>query len=125
MNIQGTCDIIDPFYRYKMHKLNIVHQKHKTIIDNIEQVCVDLKVSSDLLYKFFKSRFSVSMNLSNQVLSTSAKISYSEFEQALREFIEIYILCKSCKLPELEISCQKNGITRKCTSCSFSDYIKK
>ena len=126
MNIQGINDIDDPFYRYKMQKLNVVHQKNKTIVDNIEKVCLDIAVPPQMLYSFFKKKFSVSMNLDKKgILSTTSKITYIDFEKALREFIEEYVICKSCKLPELEIDNQKNKINRICKSCSFSDSIKK
>lgn len=126
INIQGHDDIDDPYYRYKMQKLNVVHQKNKTIIDNIEKVCSDIKVEPKILYSFFKKKFSVSMNLDkSSILSTTAKISYSDFEKVLREFIEEYVLCKNCKLPELEIKFDKNKISRSCKSCSFKESIKK
>lgn len=126
MNIQGVNDINDSFYRYKMEKLNVIAQKNKTIIDNIKKVCDDIAVSPIMLYKFFKKRFSVSMNMDkNYVLSTTKKITYDEFEKVLREFIEKYVLCKQCKLPELNYTIEKNKTIRICKSCSFTDCIKK
>ena len=126
INIQGKNDIDDQFYRYKMQKMNVIHQKNKTIIDNFNKVCADIKVDPKMLYIFFKKKFSVSMNLDkNNVISTTTKIPYADFEKALREFIEEYVLCKTCSLPELEILIEKNKIIRVCKSCSFSDSIKK
>lgn len=126
MNIQGINNIDDPFYRYKMEKLNVIAQKNKTVISNIKKVCDDLAVNPEMLYKFFKKRFSISMNMDKQyILSTSKQITYDEFEKVLREFIEKYVLCRQCNLPELSYNNEKNKIIRICKSCSFTDSIKK
>lgn len=126
INIQGQNNIDDPFYRYKMEKLNIINQKNKTVIDNLKKVCDDLGVDPTLLYSFFKKKFSISMNMDkNFILSTAAKLSYGDFEKALREFIDIYVLCNQCKLPELTIVVEKDKMSRTCRSCSFIDCIKK
>jgi translation initiation factor 2 beta subunit (eIF-2beta)/eIF-5 len=126
MNIQGNNDINDPFYRYKMEKLNVISQKNKTVIDNIKKVCDDLSIDPVLLYKFFKKKFSTSMKMDKQyILSTSTKITYNEFEKVLREFIEKYVLCRQCSLPELNYTIEKNKTIRICKSCSYTDFIKK
>ena len=126
MNIQGINNIDDPFYRYKMHKLNVVQQKNKVVIDNIQTICDDLKVEPSMLFNFFKKKFSISMHLDkNNVLSTTARITYQDCEKVLREFIEEVVLCKKCGLPELDITTSQNKISRICKSCSHSDNIKK
>jgi len=123
MNIQGLTDIIDPFYRYKMQKLNVVSQKNKTVINNFGKVATDLERPPELLYNYFKKKFSISMSLqdNNTVLSTTAKLSYADFEKVLREFIEEYVLCPKCRLPELVL----NVKSRICKSCSYQSNIRK
>lgn len=122
MNIQGADDIIDPFYRYKMQKLNVIKQKNKTIIDNFDKVSSDLERDPKMIYSYFKKKFSISMNLKDGVLSTTADLGYADFEKVLREFIEDYVLCPKCRLPELVLSKNEKKMTMTCKSCSF---IKK
>lgn len=115
INIQGLDDIDDPFYRYKMVPINVVHQKNKTIIDNIPQVCADLETDPQRVIKFFKKKFSISMQYKKDVLSTAARLTYNDFSGALREYIELFVLCRKCKLPERDEQniCKACGINNK------------
>ena len=125
MNIQGIDDIIDPFYRYKMQKLNVVQLKNKTIIDNLPKVSGDLGRKPEMIFNYFKKKFSVSMNFKDSILSTTAKLNYNDFEKVLRSFIEEYVLCPKCKLPELILDDDKNKINITCKSCSYFGIKKK
>lgn len=128
MNIQGSTDIIDPFYRYTMAKLNVVKQKNKTIIDNLEAVCKDLDREPNLLINYFKRKFNAAFTFKNGVLTTTrTDLNYKEFENVLREFIEFYVLCERCKLPETSL--HKNDkkdaeITLLCKCCSHITKCK-
>lgn len=120
MNIQGINDIDDPFYRYTMMKLNVIRQKNKTVIDNLETVAKDLERDPEQIAKFFKKKFSVSMNYKDKLLSTSANLSYHDFEVVLREYIQLYVLCERCNLPETTIE----DNTLKCRCCSHVTKLK-
>lgn len=126
VNIQGNDDIDDPFYRYKMAKLNVIKQRTKTIIDNLNEVAKDLDRDPKLIADYFKKKFNVSLIFKNGVLSTSATLSYDQFSTALRDFIEIYVLCQSCKFPETTLTINKNkdGIILICKCCPNNTYRK-
>ena len=125
MNIQGINNIVDPFYRYKMEKLNVVRQKNKTVIDNFDKVAKDLERDPKMIYNYFKKKLSISISLKDGILSTNADITYDVFEKVLRQFIEEYVLCKSCKLPELEFVKKDSKININCKSCSNKYTIAK
>lgn len=118
INIEGSIDIIDPFYRYTMIKMNVIKQKNKTIIDNLDAVCSDLDREPKLVVDYFKRKFSVSMLYKDNVLSTTSNITYDQFYQALREFIEYYVLCEKCRLPETEIQIKGDKMKLGCKCCS-------
>lgn len=124
MNIQGIDDIFDPFYRYKMRPLNVIQQKNKTIIDNVNDVASDLERTPEMICSYFKKKFSTSMILKDGILSTTAKLSYDDFEKVLREFIEEWVLCPKCKLPELVLSENKGKTSMLCKSCSYTNKRK-
>lgn len=120
INIQGLDDIDDPFYRYTMTKINVIRQKNKTIIDNLEIVCKDIEREPEQLVKYFKKKFSISMSYKDNILSTTANLSYQDFETALREYIQLYVLCERCKLPETNMT-EKLLI---CRCCSHETKLK-
>ena len=59
INIVGLNDIIDPNYRYRMSKLDVVKQRTKTTITNLKKVSKDLDREPELIVGFFKKRFGV------------------------------------------------------------------
>jgi len=121
INIQGLTDIDDPFYRYTMTKLNVTRQKNKTIIDNLETVSKDIERDPEHITKYFKKKFSVSMNYKDSLLTTTANLTYHDFESALREYIQSYVLCERCNLPETNIV--DNVLVCRC--CSHETRLKK
>lgn len=119
IKIQGIEDINDPFYRYEMTKLNVISQRTTTKIDNIEIVCKDIEREPKLLIDYFKKKFNSSFIFKKGALITTTEIPYKKFENVLREFIEYYILCEKCKLPETDLTQKGNKIILNCKCCSF------
>jgi len=127
INVQGINDVVDPFYRYTMVKMNVVRQKNKTVIDNIDNVAKDLERDPKLIADFFKKKYSIALFYKNGVVSMSADIKYSDFELGLREFIELYVLCPKCHLPETTMSKENDKIILDCKCCSHKSIkqVKK
>lgn len=119
INITGLEDIDDPFYRYKMDRLRIIRQKNKTVIENINKVCKDLKVQPALLVDFYKKKLGISMVYKDNILSTTANIEDKVFCHYLRVFIEEYILCSKCRLPETTLEKTKDKLVLTCNCFSF------
>jgi translation initiation factor 2 beta subunit (eIF-2beta)/eIF-5 len=118
INIQGSEDVIDPFYRYKMNKLNVVRQRTKTVITNLSEVSKDLERDPRLITDHFKKKFNSTFILKDGLVSTTTDINYYQFETALKEFIEFYVLCEKCRLPETNFSKKDNKIILECRCCS-------
>lgn len=118
INIQGINDIDDPFYRYTMVKLNVVKLRNKIMIDNLNDVAKDLERDPKLIVDYFKKKLNVAIVYKNNLLSMSANLQYEIFELALREFIEIYVLCDKCKLPETILTVNKTKIMLDCKCCA-------
>ena len=127
MNIQGLKDINDPFYRYKMEKLNVVRQRNKTVINNINKVCKDLDREPNLLINFLKKKLNVALHYKNNLLTMTALITYNQFELHLREFIDYYVLCEKCTLPETILISRQDIIYLDCKCCAYKSVrnIKK
>lgn len=126
INIQGLTDILDPFYRYRMEKINVIRQKTKTVIDNIDIICKDLERDPLLLVQFLKKKLNVSLTYKNNLLSMTANVPYETFELYLREFIELYVLCEICKLPETVLDNDLINFTifLNCKCCSHKTIRK-
>ncbi|CAH6421851.1 Translation initiation factor [uncultured virus] len=122
LNITGLIDKEDIHYRYKMNKLNINNLRNKIEIDNLNLICKDINRDPKYLIEFFKIKFATSFIFKNGRLSTTKNINYIEFELALKEFIEYFVICPVCRLPETEIKISKE-ITLFCKCCPYNGKL--
>ena len=125
INVRGLEPVIDSFYRYKMPTVNIVNQKTKSIITNINEIAQSIERNPNMIVDFLKKKFSTSMNYNkndNTVEFKGAEIDL--IQDAIYEFIEYYVLCPTCRNPETVLSNKKTGINIKCNACSHNDKLK-
>lgn len=124
--IRGKTEIIDPFYRYKMEKIIFRAEKTKTSIMNLDKIAADLKVpGAECIILFFKKRLAMQMTHGNQGLIISRHVDFKIIHDALYEFIDYFVLCKNCGLPELSYAIRNKQFIADCASCGTSNEIKK
>ena len=121
INIEGLTNVNDPFYRYKMEQINILQQKNKTEITNLEIIGVDLRRDPELIVAYIKIKMGISLDYKNGILKTSATLVKSDVQKLLKEFIEQIVLCPVCTLPEISLSISGKKKNKKlegqCNSC--------
>src|SRR4029079_19372459 len=120
INLTGLNDIIDPNYRYKMNKINVNKLRNKIEIDNLETVCKDINRDPKMIIEYFKKKFKTNFIYKDKRLTTTKEILYIDFENAIRVYIESYVICPVCKLPETELHPKNNLIILSCKCCSCS-----
>lgn len=123
INVAGLTESTDVHYRYKMNKLEVLFEKGKTVIKNLDKVSNDLKRDQGMIIFFFKRHFGASFTLKDGKYSTAKKISANEFQDALKEFIEYSVLCPTCRLPETHLSAIKTAVTVTCDCCGHNDKV--
>ena len=123
INITGLKETNDPFYRYQMRKLDVVSQRNTTAIKNIQEVADDLNIDYNILIKYFKKVFGINFVFKKGILTTTKNINYKEFEDNLKIFIEYFVLCQQCRLPEIDIVIENKKVYFKCRSCPHTINI--
>jgi translation initiation factor 2 beta subunit (eIF-2beta)/eIF-5 len=138
LNIPST--IKDPNYRYKMPKIIATTQGSggniKTKLDNIKEVSHSLTVPADYPLKFIGKELGSQTEIKNDIHLINGSHSADKLQALLDKFIEKYVLCPKCKLPEIRIFVkkEKTDIRCKCRACGtisklddkhkFSNHIK-
>lgn len=123
--IRGKVEIIDPSYRYKMHKLNLQKEATKTCIVNLDEIASDINIpDSNLIITFIKKKLSIAIvkDKTNRVI-ISNDVESKNILNALYDFIEYFVLCKKCRLPELDYKYDKKHLEVYCKSCGHVDNI--
>lgn len=136
LNIPST--VKDPNYRYKMPKIIAATQGSggnvKTKLENLKEVAYALTVPSDYPLKFIGKELGSQTEIKNDVHLINGSHPAEKLQTLLDKFIEKYVLCPKCKLPETRIFVKKGEIRCKCRACGtisklddkhkFSNHIK-
>lgn len=137
ISIRGINDIIDPSYRYKMEALNILQNKGKFVITNINEIGLNLSSSyhknkshnndncySKMLIEFFKKKFGIAIKCNKDLTKVELKgISHAELQNAVYEFIEYFVICPTCNNPETNLYKHKSDIYITCNACSYNNKL--
>jgi translation initiation factor 2 subunit 2 len=123
VNIQGTSDIDDMFYRYRMALPIIQKQKNTYCIQNIDLIAKDLGRDPNHIVKYLKKCWATSMIYKNGIGSTTKNINSSIFSDTIRKYIEIYVLCDTCRNPETILVDKKKKLIKECKACSAHSII--
>ncbi len=99
----------DPFYRYKMEKIDISIKNKKTIINNLINISNTLKIEPKVLFRFITSNLASFGQEKNGLYIISGAFDINKIQDVIYIFIDKYILCKKCNFPEIE-----NGICKAC-----------
>jgi len=127
VNIPSTCD--DPQYRYKMPKLMSKKEGRgngsKTCIVNMTDVARALKRPPQYTTKWFGSELGAQSTYTNKEGEGERAIVNGHhdtpiFQTMLDKFIQTYVLCQNCHLPEIDMIVKKGNIAAKCKACGWS-----
>lgn len=128
ININGGT--ADPFYRYKMPEIVTQHESSgngiKTNITNIHAIAKSLIREVEELRKFFNVYMQTNVKIKEHRLLINGSFSKSELESALSKYIETFVVCLRCKLPETSygINKSKTKLYKRCGACGFKEKVE-
>ncbi|KAK4106462.1 hypothetical protein N658DRAFT_415537 [Parathielavia hyrcaniae] len=116
-------DVSDPFYRYKMERLQTKIEGKgngiKTVITNLSSVAQSLARPGSYLIKYFGFELGAQTNLDpadDRWIINGAHES-QKLQELLDGFISKFVLCKKCKNPETDVQIKDGRITLDCKAC--------
>jgi translation initiation factor 5 len=117
-------DVTDPFYRYKMERLQSKIEGKgngiKSVIVNLSSVAHSLSRDPAYVVKFFGFELGaqVTANPTDDRYIINGAHDAGKLQGYLDTFISKFVLCKKCKNPETDLIVQKDGtILRDCKAC--------
>lgn len=122
-NINIRRDVSDPFYRYKMERLQSkVEGKGngiKTVVVNLANVAQQLARPPNYVIKFFGFELGAQTNIDPKddrwIINGAHEA--SKLQDLLDIFINKFVLCKDCKNPETVINIKDGDIILDCKAC--------
>lgn len=124
INVDGSTD---PYYRYKMHAIDVRKSKHmksvQTEIVNTSQIMKEIYRPPDMFAKYLAKELGTRTNIKGTVCVIMGDHSHKLLMSLLNKFIHKHVLCKSCKNPQTEICTDKNGSTIDCKACGSNKTL--
>lgn len=116
-------DITDPFYRYKMEKIQSKIEGKgngiKTVIVNLNSVAQSLSRPPAYVIKYFGFELGAQANAkpTDERWIINGAHDAAKLQDYLDGFISKFVLCKKCKNPETDVSIKDEKIILDCKAC--------
>lgn len=116
-------DVSDPFYRYKMERLQTKIEGKgngiKTVVVNLSSVAQSLARPGSYLIKYFGFELGAQTNLdpADDRWIINGAHEANKLQELLDGFISKFVLCKKCKNPETDVHIKDGRITLDCKAC--------
>lgn len=128
MNIAGLTPVNDPAYRYKMPRLTCKVEGRgngiKTVLTNVKEVSESLKRDSQEITKFFGCELGAQTSYGeNDRAIVNGSHRETDLQNFLSRYIEFFVLCKNCHLPETHYKIKDGMISQKCLACGNKDVV--
>jgi len=129
INIQGTTPVEDPEYRYKMPcvqgKVEGRGNGIKTAIPNMTHIALSLHRDPGEVTKFFGCELGAQTTWSAETERAIVNGAHTtqDLQSKLFIYIEEFVLCPNCRLPETNYSVRNGAIYHKCGACGAKDMI--
>ncbi|KAL1305827.1 hypothetical protein AAFC00_003988 [Neodothiora populina] len=122
-NVNIRRDVTDPFYRYKMERLQSKIEGKgngiKTVIVNLHNVADQLARPPNYVIKYFGFELGAQTNIDPKddrwIINGAHEA--SKLQDYLDGFINKFVLCRSCKNPETVVNIKEGRILLDCKAC--------
>lgn len=129
INIAGDTPVDDPEYRYKMPavfgKVEGSGNGIKTAIPNITNVGTSLHRSPAEVNKFFGCELGAQTTYSEKDDRAIVNGQHNDtvLQDLVHRYIEKFVLCPNCKLPETDYKIKSEIIWHKCKACGAKEMV--
>lgn len=129
INISGTEPIDDPEYRYKMPRvIGKVEGRGngiKTVIFNVMDLSLALKRDPGEVCKFFGTELGAQTryNEEDERAIVNGAHTNATLQQLVHKYVELFVLCPNCRLPESKYKIKNGAIFHKCYACGAKDMV--
>jgi translation initiation factor 5 len=119
LNITGSRVVDDPTYRYKMPRMVAVTEGRgngiKTLIRNMADISTSINRPPDLVTKYFGVELGAQSRWDADTEKSTVNGAHNtpDLQKLLNTFIDKFVLCPNCHLPETALVVRKGMINHK------------
>ncbi len=129
INIAGTTPVDDPNYRYKMPtvvgKIEGKGNGIKTVIVNIYDLSTALHREPGEVNKFFGCEIGAQTTYNEKDDKAIVNGAHSDqvLQSSVHKYIEAFVLCPNCRLPETDYKIKNGCIWHRCKACGHKEMV--
>lgn len=129
INIAGTTPVDDPEYRYKMPtvlgKIEGRGNGIKTVIENVTEVAEALDRTPGEINKFFGCELGAQTSYSEETEKAVVNGAHTDhtLQDMMHRYIETFVLCPNCRLPESTYKVKNDLIYHRCAACGSVEMV--
>mmetsp|Transcript_3584 Transcript_3584/g.7445 ORF Transcript_3584/g.7445 Transcript_3584/m.7445 type:complete len:407 (-) Transcript_3584:110-1330(-) len=129
INISGLTPVDDPEYRYKMPavfgKIEGSGNGIKTAIPNISDVATSLHRAPGEVNKFFGTELGAQSRYAPDTDRAIVNGAHTDavLQELVHKYVEKFVLCPNCGLPETEYKIKSETIFHKCMACGAKEMV--
>lgn len=129
INIAGTTPVDDPEYRYKMPavygKIEGSGNGIKTVIPNITEVGTALHRQPAEVNKFFGTELGAQSRYAAETDRAIVNGAHTDavLQELVHKYIEKFVICPNCGLPETDYKIKNDTIYHKCMACGAKEMV--
>jgi len=119
----------DPSYRYKMPavagKIEGKGNGIKTVVVNISDLAMSLHRDAGEVNKFFGCEMGAqtTYNVADDRAVVNGAHTDQELQQCVHKYVEKFVLCPNCGLPETQYKIKQGVIWHMCAACGAKDMV--
>jgi len=115
----------DSSERFEVPRVKAFIQGSKTIVQNFDVLCQQLRREDKFLMKFFTKELAVPGTLDGKRLVLQGKFPERVLNERLDIFVKMYVICKECGKPDTKIVEQGRGLRMLvCEACGARAPVK-
>jgi translation initiation factor 5 len=129
INISGTTPVDDPNYRYKMpmvvSKIEGKGNGIKSVIVNISDLALALHRDPGEVNKYFGCEIGAqtTYNEKDDKAIVNGAHTTSLLQKSIHKYIEAFVLCPNCRLPETDYKIKNGCINHRCKACGTKEMV--
>jgi translation initiation factor 2 subunit 2 len=104
----------------------ILVQGNKTIVKNFEAITNKIRRDPKHVGKFLAKELATSFTIEGGRLVLNSKVNEKLLNEKLKQYMEIFLYCKQCKLPDTRLEEVERGLTiMVCEACGARSPVPK
>ncbi|MBR9690996.1 translation initiation factor IF-2 subunit beta [Candidatus Woesearchaeota archaeon] len=103
--------------RFVVPKVTGHIQGNRTIVSNFMQIAQTLRRNQDHLLKFVNRELATMGEIKKSAVIFNSKIPSQRLNDKIQEYVDNFVICKTCNKPDTKISKESNVTIMACQAC--------